>query len=43
MSHVRSRKKSAKSLRSEREVVDAMVKAIDGAKREVIIVTGEVR
>lgn len=32
-----------KRLRSEREVVKAMVKAIDGAKSEVIIVCGEVR
>ena len=39
--NVRSRKKS--ELKMEREVADAMVKAIDGAKKEVILVLGEVR
>jgi len=41
MPDVRIRKKS--ELKTEREVVDAMVAAIDGAKREVILVLGEVR
>jgi len=39
--NVRSRKKS--ELKTEREVVDAMIAAIDGAKKEVILVLGEVR
>jgi len=41
MPHVLIRKKS--ELKSEREVVNAMIAAIDGAKREVILVLGEVR
>ena len=39
MPHVRIRKKS--ELKTEREVVDAMIAAIDGAKKEVIIVCGD--
>ena len=37
--NVRSRKKS--ELKTEREVVDAMIAAIDGAEKEVIIVWGD--
>ena len=41
MPHVRIRKKS--ELKTEREVVDAMIAAIDGAEKDVILVLGEVR